>query len=173
MPGYQDPFMGGPPQMGPQGQQGPPPRQGPPQQGPGMGGGQPQMPLDQSWAGQVRRPPGSGAAKYQAEVDHYQNQLMMAQINGAPPQVIATLQQQLQQAQRAMEQAGMSEMYNRQINKPQYSGSVGQGHSGGGSSGVGGRLSPSQQRASQDYDAGSQLLMMLYGMGGGGYGQVG
>jgi len=109
MPGYQDPFMGGPPQMGPQGQQGPPPRQGPPQQGPGMGGGAPEF--DQNHPAYLRFMSGPGGQqmqrgqardKYQGAIDDLMMQLQFAQMQGQNPMQIADLQMQLQQAQRGM-----------------------------------------------------------------------
>jgi len=106
MPGYQDPFMGGLPQMGPQGQQGPPPpRQGPPQQGPG-GGGAPGMPVGGFQF--AASPGGQGMQRgqqrdtYQSKIDELMQQLQFAQIQGQNPMQMADLQMQLQQAQQGM-----------------------------------------------------------------------
>jgi len=178
---WQNQMRGGMPQMGQQGppmggQQGPPPggmpppggqqqpRPGPAQLGPGMGGGQPQMPPGGFSGARMANQPGSGASGYQSQIDDLQQQLMMAQANGAPPQVIGNLQLELQQAQRAMQQAGMQAMYGLQQNRPQPgAGSVGTG-------GRGGSPSPYYGQQMNDWNAQMQLLMGLYGMGGGGRG---
>jgi len=189
MQNFRQPFMGGMPQMGQQGQQGPqmpgpqgppmgppqgppqgapPPRQGPGQLGPGMGGGQQQPEIPFGMRNMMGAQPGGGIrGELQSTIDHYQRQLMMAQINGAPPQIIASLQMQLQQAQRAMQEAGMRAIYNQQMNRPQPGRSVGQSNSRTGGGGVGGRPSPYYQQQMQDWNAQMQLLMGLYGMGGG------
>jgi len=153
--GPQMPQFGGP-QMGPQGP--PPPRQGPPQQGPGMGGQ-----VNRGLQNQLQNMPQFGMANMgqqmgpppamQQGIDDLQQQLMMAQINGAPPQVLAGLQMQLQQAQRAMQEAGMRAMYEQQQARPQPGlGSVGTG-------GRGGRPDPNDAQRQQSWQNQLQLLM--------------
>ena len=188
MPNYQNPYMGGMPQMGQQGppmggpqgpppigggpQGPPPPRQGPQQQGPGVG-----QQISPEMQNRLDNMPGfntapqfamgggaSGAQRsgLQSNIDTIQNQLMMAQINGAPPQVIAGLQMQLQQAQRAYQEAGMQAMYSQMQARPQPGlGSVG-------TRGRGGRPSPYDAQRQQSWQNQLQLLMGLWGMGGGG-----
>ena len=135
MPGYQDPFMGGPPQMGPQGQQGSPmgggmppmggqqgqpqPRQGPPQQGPGGGGAPGGSPMDFQLANSVMGRGlnmSQGRDKYQGAIDDLMLQLQFAQMQGANPMVLADLQMQLQQAQRGMGE-WQNEAYANQMGK--------------------------------------------------------
>ena len=164
MGGQQGPPPGGMPPMG--GQQGPPqPRPGPAQPGPGMGGGaaMPAAPSPGQQFGMARSPGGgSNRGSLQSNIDHYMRQLQMAQINGAPPQVIASLQMQLQQAQRAYQEAGMREMAELQRNRPQ-PGAPRPSSGGGG----GGGPSPYYGQQMNDWNAQMQLLMGLYGMGGG------
>ena len=190
MPNYQDPMRGGMPMQGgpggmpqpggtqmggpqgpPQGQQGPPPpRPGPGQLGPGGGqqqGGQPQMPFmpggQVSMVGGGGQIPGSAQhGELQGAISHYQQQLMMAQINGAPPQVIASLQMQLQEAQQAMQTAGMQAMYSHQMDRPQ------PGLGSAGSGGRGGRPDPQDAQRNQQWNATMQMLSQLFGQGGGG-----
>jgi len=166
MGGQQGPPPGGMPPMG--GQQGPPqPRPGPAQPGPGMGGGaaMPAAPSPGQQFGMARSPGGgSNRGSLQSNIDHYMRQLQMAQINGAPPQVIASLQMQLQQAQRAYQEAGMREMAELQRNRPQ------PGLPSPGTGGRGGSQSPYYGQLMNDWNAQMQLLMGLYGMGGGGGG---
>jgi hypothetical protein len=124
------------------------------------------MPFAQQQAFGQRGIGGGGQReKLQGNIDHYQNQLMMAQMQGAPPQIIAQLQQALQQAQRAYQEAGIMAAGNRNMNAPQPTRGVGT------SSGT-----ASNQEQMRQYDAMTQMLMALWGMGGnrmaggGGYG---
>ena len=114
---------------------------------------------------------GNPADRYQGEVDRISTELRNAQMQGAPPAVIADLQAQLDGANMEMQQAGASYAYGRQKNKPHYGGGVGQRRTGGSGGGRGGQLSPAQQKSLQDYDAFTQMMMFMFGMGGGrGYG---
>ena len=196
MNGFNKPMLqGGPPQQGgmggptPQGGQ-PGPMQGPPQMGPGMGGGPPQQgggPPQQggqappSFGGNYGLPtmmntPQGPPPGMQQEIQDIQWQLIQAQNAGAKPNVIAYLQMQLMQAQRAFQEAGMRALYERQVGEPMRGGSRGSVGSsntrhGGGGGGFG--MSPSDQAASRNYGLGTDLLAQLWGLGGGGYGQIG
>jgi hypothetical protein len=105
---------------------------------------------------------GAQHGELQGAINNIQQQLMMAQINGANPRVIAGLQMQLQEAQQAMQMAGMQAMYSHQMNRPQPGlGSVGSGRPGG-------RPGPTDARQQQDWSATMQMLSQLFGQGGGG-----
>lgn len=183
MPGYQNPFMGGQPQMGQQGQQGlpmgggmspmggqqgpPSPRQGPPQQGPG-GGGQPGgVPGGDPMGFNFSASPGgasqgmyAGKQKYQGAIDDLMRQLQFAQIQGANPMVIADLQMQLQQQQRSFGEWQNSE----------YANQMGQ-YSQQGLGAVGGGPGPRSQIQQNPFL--QMLLLSSLGMGGGGGPQMG
>ena len=174
MSGYQNPFMGGQPQMGQQGQQGaPPPRQGPPQMGPGMGGAPPQqggdLGFDQNHPAYLRFLSGPGGQrmqrgqqkdKYQGAIDGLMQQLQFAQIQGANPMVLADLQMQLQQAQRAF-----GEWQNEQ-----YATQMGQMSRPGAPAVGGGPGAPSQLQQNPYLQ---MLLLGSLGMGGGSGPQMG
>ena len=176
MPGYQDPFMGGPPQMGPQGQQGPPmgggmppmggqqgpqqPRQGPPQQGPGGGGAPGGPPMDfQTASSPLMRGQNLWGAKdkYQSAIDDLMLQLQFAQMQGKNPMVIADLQMQLQQAQRGMGE-WQNQMYGEQMAKYSQPGPRGVGQNA---------PAPPGQSQLQKNPFLEMLLMGQLGMGGG------
>jgi hypothetical protein len=106
----------------------------------------------------------SGAAPYQSAIDTAMNKLRQAQLAGAPPSVISGLQQELAMAQRAMQQAGAGQMANYQkeaANRPWASG----GNVGG---------SPGQDPYRQQHGTNDainmQMLMSMFGLGGGGRG---
>ena len=108
----------------------------------------------------------SGYQQYQSAIDDLQGQLMRAQVSGADPQTIAGLTMQLQQAQRAKQQAGYQALAQMRMRRPNPLGGVGSNRPGGG-------LSQGQQQGIQNWDANMQLLAQLWGLGGGGYGQIG
>jgi len=109
----------------------------------------------------------AGPGNLQTNIDRIQQALMMAQIYGAPPQKIAALQMELQKAQRAYQEAGAGAMAEMQKQRPQFSPSLSSRNSAHPGGGGHGGLSPSQQATQQNYDANMQLLMSLWGMGGG------
>ena len=192
--------MGGGPQGPPPGPQGPPPpRPGPGQLGAGGGqGGMGSLPgmapwmMDQErpemWAGlseddrnranfmygQNQDRMANSRGTLQAAIDHAQQQLQAAQIGGAPPQIIASLQAQLQAAQRAYQEAGMRAMFEQQQGRPSRPqpemSSRTSGRGGGCGSSMGGGSMGNYQYGErmQDWENQMQLLMGLWGLGGGG-----
>ena len=203
MGGQQGPPPGGMPPMG--GQQGPPqPRPGPGQLGAGGGqGGMGSLPGMADWMMDQERPEmwaslsedqrGRANSMYsrnqdriansrgnlQAAIDHAQQQLQAAQIGGAPPQIIARLQAQLQAAQRAYQEAGMRAMFEHQQGRPappppgMSSRSSGRGGGGGSSMGGGSMGNYQYNNQMQDWQNQMQLLMGLWGLGAGVGGGIG
>lgn len=135
------------------------PRQGGGQMTPGQGSGA-NIPQGAQFVptGMIR---GAGQNQYQSQIDDLMWQLQRAQIQGADPMTIASLQFQLQQAQRAQQQQAQRFAYQRERNRPGFGGgSVG-------SAGRGFRPGQSEMRGNQLYDMETQMLLALMGAGGG------
>ena len=135
--------------------------QGQPQQ---PAGGQPPIPNAPQFNMMMGGGIGAGREQYTSKINDLQRQLMMAQINGAPPQTIASLTMALQQAQQAYQEAGYRAMADMMKNRPQ---------PGLGGVSSGGRPPVQDQygyqaRAMNDWNANMQLLAQLWGLGGGG-----
>jgi hypothetical protein len=103
------------------------------------------------------------AERYQAAITALSNQLRQAQLAGAPPTVISGLKAQLDEARSAMQQAGVRELYNQQMQQ------LNTGHGGGSIGQRDGRTPYDSQVRGRDALA-NQLLASLFGMG---YGRPG
>ena len=151
------------------------PNQGGPPGGMPMGGGMPQgggMPPPQQGGPQMGGPPpqqgGGGADQMQmaqfrqsqynpmSMVDNLRRDLMRAQTMGADPMTIGRLQQQMEMAERKVQEFFAQKM--GQMNQPQSAGAIGQRGGGGGMS----------QMQQDPYLA--MMLQAQLGMGGGGRG---